>query len=172
MDHYHWTVEFEKLFNKAVSLYRSGKRGAETYFGPLDLEFLASIGCTDQELYDFAEDWVNHGEPHFCTTLLIAAARRDYFLYEMDGKPSGKTVETSSLPAKTDKVDGIEWLPRILQKARLKLRGEMDKDLMFGCGGDRNFLKAHDIAPADFLRFVWAAGADDRKIIDFVKSRK
>ena len=34
-------------------------------------------------------------------------------------------------------IDGIAWLPRILVKARLKLRGEMPADLMYGCGGDR-----------------------------------
>ncbi|NRB76342.1 MAG: hypothetical protein HRU46_18430 [Verrucomicrobiales bacterium] len=40
---------------------------------------------------------------------------------------------------------------------------------MFSCGGDRNFLRTHDIAPSDFLRAVWAAGDDDSKIVDFVK---
>jgi hypothetical protein len=39
---------------------------------------------------------------------------------------------------------------------------------MFGCGGDRAFLMACDVHPADFLRHVWAAGEDDTKIIALV----
>jgi hypothetical protein len=40
---------------------------------------------------------------------------------------------------------------------------------MFGCGGDRNFLKKHgDIHPADFLRQVWAAGDDDPQLAAWV----
>jgi hypothetical protein len=40
---------------------------------------------------------------------------------------------------------------------------------MYGCGGDRNFLKKHgDIHLADFLRRLWAAGEDDTKITDWL----
>jgi hypothetical protein len=39
---------------------------------------------------------------------------------------------------------------------------------MYSCGGDRAFLKKVDIHPADFLREVWAARDDDRKIIEYV----
>jgi hypothetical protein len=49
------------------------------------------------------------------------------------------------------------------------LRGELDPNTMYSCGGDRAFLKRHDIAPADFLRAVWSAGEDDAKVIDYVK---
>ena len=41
---------------------------------------------------------------------------------------------------------------------------------MFCCGGDRKFLREHDIAPADFLRAVWAAGDSDAKVINYVKN--
>jgi hypothetical protein len=37
--------------------------------------------------------------------------------------------------------------------------------------GDRPFLKRVDIHPADFLREVWAARDDDRKIIEYVKKQ-
>ncbi|MCX6865247.1 MAG: DUF5069 domain-containing protein [Verrucomicrobia bacterium] len=66
----------------------------------------------------------------------------------------------------------IAALPRILAKARAKLRGELDPDLMFGCGGDRRFLEKHgDIHPADFLRRVWAAGNDDGKLATWVAAQ-
>lgn len=77
-----------------------------------------------------------------------------------------------SLPPKDEAVDGIEWLPRIISKARAKLRGEMPAELMFGCGGDRPFLRGVNIHPADFLREVWAAGGEDRRIIEFVKRQR
>lgn len=171
MKHYDWTVGFEQLYRKATELYGKGTRGAENYFTADETRELAAIGCTPQELYDYVEDAVNGGEPDYGTALTVAAARRDYFLYAQKGKPSGKELSSATLLAKTAAADGIEWLPRIIEKARRKLRGEMDKDLMFGCGGDRAFCKKFDIAPADFLRYVWAAKEDDRKIIEWVKSK-
>ena len=87
----------------------------------------------------------------------------------MAEKFSGKIVAPSELPPKPTAVDGIPWLPRLIVKARAKLRGEMDPDTMFGCGGDRAFFREHQLHAADFLRVTWAAGDDDRKIIEWVK---
>ena len=66
-------------------------------------------------------------------------------------------------------MDGIAWLPRLIVKARAKLRGEMPPELMYGCGGDRPFLRGVNIHLADFLRVVWAAGEDDRRVVEHVK---
>jgi hypothetical protein len=138
-------------------------------FTPEDTAFLASIGCTTQELFDFVEDGLDYGEPDFNTTLEITALRRDYFLNVMGGKASGRRVSMNDLPAKSDQVDGIAWLPRLIVKARLKLRGEMPSDLMYGCGGDRPFLRRMRMTLAEFLRAVWEADGDDRRVIDTVK---
>jgi hypothetical protein len=78
----------------------------------------------------------------------------------------------SDLPAKAAEMDGIPWLPRLIAKAEAKLRGEMDDDTMYGCGGDRDFLEQHKIHPADFLRVVWAARGDKDRVLRFVKSGK
>jgi hypothetical protein len=59
----------------------------------------------------------------------------------------------------------------LIVKARAKLRGEMPTELMYGCGGDRAFLRKTGIHPADFLRVTWAAGEDDRKIVAYVQSK-
>jgi hypothetical protein len=171
MNEYDWAVKFGALFDKAVQQYQSGKRGVKDFFAADDERFLAEIGHTAQEIYDFAEDAVNYGEPDARTVLLIAAARRDYFLVVQHGRFTGRVQSSATLPPKTAAVDGIEWLPRIIEKAKRKLSGEMDKELMFGCGGDRTFLKKFDIHPADFLRFVWAADGDERKIIAWVKGK-
>jgi hypothetical protein len=170
MKNLNWHERFEKLHANGVERYKAGIRGAVTLFNEEEKKFLAEIGHTAQELYDFCEDAVNYGEPDFATALLVASVRRDYFFHVQKGTRE-KPLPTSSLPAKEAAVEGIVWLPRIIEKARRKLRGQMDADLMYGCGGDRRFFKEHDIHPADFLRVVWAAGSDDAKIISFVKNR-
>lgn len=170
MDQLNWTRHFREIYSKAVRLYQDGQRDAETYFDNEELTFLASIGHTAQEIYDFAEDFINAGEPEYDIALLVAAARRDYFLVVQEGKPSDKRVAPGDLTGKEVEEEGIVWLPRIIEKANAKLRGEMDPDLMYGCGGDRKFFKENNVHPADFLRHVWAAGEDRKKIIDFVKA--
>ena len=43
---------------------------------------------------------------------------------------------------------------------------------MYGCGGDRPFLRNMNIELAEFLRLVWSAGNDDRQIVEYVKKRR
>lgn len=168
MQNYTWSTRFREVFDNAVRSFRSGNHKPATLFGDSEKAFLASIGCTAQELFDFVEDSARWNEPSFEQVLLITAARRDYFLVVQKGKLSDKVVDMESLPAKNAKVANIEWLPRIIVKARAKLRGEMPPELMYGCGGDRPFLQSVNIDLADFLRVVWAAGDDDEKIIQYV----
>jgi hypothetical protein len=47
----------------------------------------------------------------------------------------------------------------------------MPDDLMYGCGGDRPFLRRMGTDLPEFLRWVRDAGDDDRKVIDQLKSR-
>lgn len=168
MTNYNWETTFRSLYDKAVAKYRDGNREPSSYFNRDETAFLAGIGHTAQELYDFAEDAVKYNEPSYGDALLIASVRRDYFLVIQNGKPSGHVIRMEDLPAKDAAVDGIAWLPRLIAKARAKLRGEMPAELMFGCGGDRKFLQSVNIHPADFLRHIWSAGDDDRKIIAHV----
>ena len=169
MNRYGWDDVFRECYVKAVALYRDGNRQPATYFTAEQSEFLAAIGCTPQELYDFAEDWCTAQEPSFATVLLIAAVRRDYFLTIQKGLPTGRVIALSDLPAKDAAVASFLWLPRQIAKARAKLAGEMPPELMYGCGGDRAFFKRVKIHPADFLRVVWAAHDDEQKIIAYVR---
>jgi hypothetical protein len=52
---------------------------------------------------------------------------------------STRVIDMDKLPPKSAKLDGIEWLPRIIEKARAKLRGEMPPDLMYDCAVTRSF---------------------------------
>jgi predicted dehydrogenase len=165
-----WQQRFSRLFQASVEKYQKGHHQAEGMIDPKGRKFLASIGHSDQEFYDFVEDFARGGEPTLETALEIASVRRDYFLKEQNGLPSSHRISVDDLPSKDAKVKGIGWLPRLLPKAEAKLRGEMPPELMYCCGGDRKFLKTHVIDPADFLHQVWNAQGNHDAVVAWVKS--
>lgn len=172
MKHYSFPEKFRALYDQAVARYGEGQRGAETFFNAGEKAFLAANGITPQHLYDYAEDHHGYGgEPGFDHALGIELVRRDYFLNAQGGRASATTLDPATMPAKSDAVGGIVWLPRILPKARAKLRGELPPTMMYCCGGDRSFFKDQNILPAEFLALVWRHGQDDAAIIDWVVRR-
>lgn len=172
MSEYDWPVEFRRVYEAGTKRFNAGERTPHKLCSKSELEFLASIGCSAQELFDFIDDLSRYGEPVYETVLLTTGVRRDYFRLVQNGVSTGKQIDMDALPAKKDKVDGIEWLPRLIEKARAKLRGEMPADLMYGCGGDRPFLREMNVELAEFLRLVWTCGDDNRRIVDYVKQRR
>ncbi len=171
MKHYDFTQKFHQLYTKAVDLYARGRRGSETYFDAEEKAWLAANGLTPQYLYDYAEDENGSGEPGYDNALAIEFVRRSYFIEKQGGRASTAVLDEGRLPGKTDSVRGIEWLPRIIPKAKAKLRGELPVSLMFCCGGDRRFFKTHDILPAEFLSVVWNHENDDNAIVEWVAAR-
>jgi hypothetical protein len=165
-----WKTTFSQLFETSVTKYRAGHQKASGLVDAKGAEFLASIGHTEQEFFDFIEDFCKVEVPTLETALSIAAVRRDYFLQEQKGQRSTRTIAMADLPSKDAVVEGIGWLPRLLPKAEAKLKGEMPADLMFGCGGDRKFFAAHKIDPAEFLRVVWKEKGDSSKVVAWVRS--
>ncbi len=159
------------MWQRAVKAYEAGMDRADTCVPEKDRAFLASIGVTAQELFDFAEDWVGYRDPSLEEVVAVTAIQRDYFLKDRQGRPPGPPRDSRTLPAKTAPVDGIPWLPRLIVKARLKLAGELPPDLMYGCGGDRPFLREKKVGLAEFLQKVRESGGNDRQVIDFVKER-
>ena len=167
-----WNETFLALFDRCVTAYQTGDRDFQAYYTATDLAFLESTGCQTREFFDFVEDFCEEGVPSISTTLLIASARRDYFQTVQKSIKSGKILTREDIPTFGDELEGMPYLPRILAKGRAKLRGELDPDLMFGCGGDRRFLLNNgDIHPADFLRHIWACGDDDQKLAAWVKQQ-
>jgi len=169
VDNYNWAKDFCELFAGGMDAYRAGKRDAGAMFGAEQRQFLNEIGSTPQEIFDFVEDTFHGGEPGVETALLLAATRREYFLGVQKGKRSSRLIDMDKLPPKSAQLAGLEWLPRIIEKAKAKLRGEMPPDLMYCCGGDRAFLREQGIHADDFLREVWAAGDDTQRILEFVR---
>ncbi len=169
MKNYIWESRFIDLFHRCVAKFKAGNTDYESYYTGDDLEFLKEIGYRKREFFDFVEDYCEVGEPTIESALLTASVRRDYLDVVQHGSTSGARLSPDSIPPKDADLGGFVWLPRIMAKARAKLKGELDPDTMFSCGGDRKFLRLHDIQPADFLRAVWAAGDDDAKVLDYVK---
>lgn len=172
MTHYTFHDNIKSIWEEAVSQYNEGNRQVDSYFDEATLAELASIGLNKMDVYDYAEDFVTRGEPDFETFLMVSEARRDYFLTVQEGKSSGNTLDSSTLPPKTDEAGGIVWLPRITAKAIAKLRGELPPETMYGCGGDRIFFKENNIHPAEFLRVAWAYESEPDKLLDWVIARK
>ncbi|WP_193214596.1 DUF5069 domain-containing protein [Luteolibacter marinus] len=168
-----WNESFIDLFERSVKRYKSGDKNFTGYYEDEDLLLLTSIGCRGREFFDFVEDHVEDRDgPAATTALLVAAVRRDYFHVVMEGKVCRPTLNPDNAPAREETLAGMAYLPRLLAKARAKLAGELDPDLMYGCGGDRKFLREHgDIHLADFLRRVWAAGDDDDRIAKWIESK-
>lgn len=168
MKTYHFQTTLKEIWQKAVDLYSRGERDASKMFDETEMEFLRFIGATPAEVYDFVEDFLACGDPAWEVFLLVQAVRRDYFMHAQGRQHSKNVISEESLPAKTASVRDIEWLPRLIAKAKAKLRGEMPASIMYCCGGDRRFFTAHDIHPADFLRAVWAFENDDEALVDWV----
>ncbi|WP_411844749.1 hypothetical protein AAFN60_12235 [Roseibacillus persicicus] len=166
-----WDEQFLTLFERCLKRYQGGDSDFNAYYSDSDLAFLKSIGYKPRELFDFVEDLVDEGQPAASTALLVAAVRRDYLLVEQNGEHSDHEITSQDLPTFGDELEGMTYLPRIIKKAEHKLRGELDPNIMYGCGGDRNFLRKNgNIHPADFLRNVWAADGDNSKIAAYVRS--
>lgn len=171
MKHYDFAQKFRALYDHAAALYAKGQRSADTFFSAEQQAWLAANGLSPQALYDYAEDLTNYGDPSYDNALSIELVRRDYFLNAQGGRASIAVLDAAQLPAKADAVRGIAWLPRLVPKAKAKLRGELPSSLMYSCGGDRAFFQQHDIQPGEFLNLVWRHEHDDAAIIDWVVQR-
>ncbi|MFZ1747793.1 MAG: DUF5069 domain-containing protein [Nitrospirales bacterium] len=166
-----WEEEFRSLFESKVTAYTNGERKVHVMFTKKEEDFLRSIGATPQEIFDFVEDWCDAGEPDPETVLAITRIRRDYFLNDQQGRYSKYVRITDLFPPREASLAGLEWFPRIIEKARAKIYGELPPDLMYGCGADRRFLKKVNVSPVEFLQMVLEAGDDVDLIVKFVTDR-
>ena len=158
-----------ELHDRAVARYNAGQQSPKGFFNQSELDFLKHHGLSIMDVFDFVEDFSRGGEPDRATFLLVSSIRRSYFNIVQGRKFSQRILEEKDLPLRDDELGGIRWLPRIIAKAKAKLRGEMEPSIMYCCGGDRGFLSQHDIHPADFLQLVWHTDGDEQAILDFVK---
>jgi hypothetical protein len=166
-----WEDQFRDLFASKVTEFKKGIKNAGAMFSKEEESFLRSIGATPQEIFDFVEDWCDDGEPDPDMVVAITQIRRDYFLNDLQGQYSKYVKITDLFPPREAKLAGLEWFPRIIEKAKAKLYGELPSDLMYSCGGDRRFLKKVKVNPDEFLQVVREAGDDVDHIVKFVTDR-
>lgn len=167
-----WTEELRAVFDRGVKAYdESGARTPFECFSEEDQAFLMSIGCPAQVLYDFVEDWCWAKEPAYDEVQGVIALRREEFLAAGGVPPARAPRPASEFPPGTAALEGISWLPRLLAKARALLRGELPPQLMYGCGGDRPFLRTYGVRLDEFLAEVRKAGTNDSAVAAFMKER-
>ncbi len=131
MSNFTWETQFRELFDRCVAEYKGGNTDFNSYYSDEDLAFLKSIGYKPREFFDFVEDYGDEGLPTPETAVLVAAARRDYLNVVQKGELSDKEISNADLPARDAELGGHRWLPRIIAKARAKLRGELDPEMMY-----------------------------------------
>jgi len=165
-------TELYRIWESAVDQYKQGGSSPSTIVQEQDLTLLSGWGLNRMDVFDFVEDWCLHQEPDFSTFLLVHYERWRFFVEKQKSIPSSNLLDPKTLPPKDQKARGIAWLPRILPKARAKLRGELSPEVMYGCGGDREFFKSNHIHAAEFLSIVCCFGEDDDAVIEWVVKRK
>lgn len=162
-------IRLKEIHRKAAEGCQNGCRDAESLVPRGDVDFLASLGISSRVLLDYAEDFVRSGAPDCATFVRVAAIRRDYFLKVQKGIPARRMVQEPELPRKTDEWDGIPWLPRITEKARCFLEGTLCREVMYGCSGDRAFLRKHLLTLPGFLEKVRDSKDDAAKLLNYVR---
>lgn len=155
MDHYTFHTHLKEIWQKGYEDYQKGGRTPGAYLTEAEQAFLSEIGANQQDVYDFTDDYIRYGAPDWETFWSIQSIRFNYFQLVMKGRPGDRVRPPAEYTPKQDELNGIPWLPRIIEKARDKLRGELDPDVMYCCGGDREFLSKHNLHPAEFLQLVW-----------------
>lgn len=69
-----------------------------------------------------------------------------------------------------DTLDGIPWLPRLIDKARAMKAGKLGEYIPYPCGGDRHFLSTLGLDAAA-LRAQIEADTPDEAIVHWVRSQ-
>jgi hypothetical protein len=126
-----WRQQFHELFFTGVKRYEAGRQSPETMFVPEDITFLESLGCSALEMFDFCDDYVRWGDVIYEHVEELQAVRLEHFQNTLNRQPAEHRMAMDEFPAKTDEVEGIPWLPRLITKARAKLAGNLPADLMY-----------------------------------------
>ena len=119
------------MFTEMVARFHSQDSPAGGQFVlPHEREALASVGYSPQEMYAYVEDYARLGDPSPSTVLLIAAARRSFFLTVQRGIAGSTQLRETDLPSPEETLQDISYLPRIIRKAEAKLYGTLPLDLL------------------------------------------
>jgi hypothetical protein len=158
-----------QLHDKASASYLAGCREPSQILPVEDLEMLAKLGVAPQFLYDAVDDLVRYGEPGKAVFVQLAQMRADHFQTALQGRPPSRIFEERELPLKSAEFQGVSWLPRIIRKAQCFLEGSLCDDIMYGCAGDRSFLKKYNATLPSFLAVVRDTHGDPAQALRFLE---
>lgn len=170
-----WNEHFLILFKNAVERFHSNARPTiDNTINAEDNKFLLSIGCRAAEFFPYVQSYAKTGEPSPSSLLLISHVRRSFFINSQRGiHCKAKPITNDDLPKASDEYQGINYMPRLIDKAQGKLYGTLDPSIMYGCTQDRAFLATlMGMHPADFLTLIWDARGDKHKVINAILSMK
>lgn len=170
MNHYDYHTRLKALWDKGVEDYHNGGRVPGAYLTEEEQAFLSEIGANEQDLYDYTDDSIRYGEPDFEMFWAVQSMRFNYFRMIMKNRQGDYTAPMEAYSPKNAEINGIPWLPRIIEKAKRKLRGELNPDIMYGCGGDRQFCKTHNLHLAEFLQLVWTHWDNHQAIAAYIEA--
>lgn len=165
-------MQLVTLHDEAMKSYQDGVRDPERIVSPSSMETLAGLGLGAVFLYDCVDDLSCYGEPAQDVFVELAAVRILYFREMQSSQRSSERVPEFALPRKADQYQGVAWLPRIIRKAQCFLEGTLSPDIMYGCAGDRAFLKEYRATLPDFLIVVRESGGDPSKVLEFLHTRR
>ncbi len=160
--------ELDQLYDKASAIYRSGCRQPLQILPAGDLGTLANFGISAQFLYDAVDDLARYGAPDKAVFMDLAKMRADYFQTMLQGRLPSRILQESELPPKSAEFQGVSWLPRIICKAQCFLEGSLCDDIMYGCAGDRSFLKKYNASLPSFLAVVRDTHGDPSQVLRFL----
>ena len=127
-----WKQRFRELFFAGVKRHKAGRQSPDAMFEEAEIEFLESIGCSSQEMFDFCDDYVRWGDVIYEHVEELQAVRLKHYQTTLNREPAKRQMGMDEFPAKSDEAEGIAWLPRLITKARAKLAGSLPADLMYG----------------------------------------
>jgi hypothetical protein len=160
------------LHAEAQESYSKGVRDVSRIVSDENMETLLASGVSPVFLYDCVDDLSRYGEPEMEVFVELAALRILYFRDVLSSKPATEIVPEAALPRKTDAHQGVAWLLRMIRKAQCFLAGSLSQDIMYGCAGDRGFLKEYGASLRDFLVVVRDTAGDPDKVLKFLQSSR
>lgn len=145
------TESLAAIHQEASRLYDSGGRHPDRILSPESADRISRHGLSLQFVFDCVDDLARYGEPSVEDFVAMALQRAAFHAALPAGAAVPAILTEPELPPKAEVFDGIPWLPRIVRKAQAFLEGNLCDEIMYGCAGDRAFLKKHGLTLPGFL---------------------
>ena len=139
------------IHQEASRIYDLGTRSPAAIISAESMAWILGYGLSRQFVFDCVDDLARYGEPCLEDFIAMALQRAAWHAARPPGGVAPAILTEPELPPKSEAFAGIPWLPRIVRKARAFLEGNLCDEIMYGCAGDRAFLKKFGLTLPEFL---------------------